>query len=503
METLSDELWDLVIAGTSIPQSLLALSLSRSGKRILHVDRHSYYGGDDAGLSLQDAENWVQELRNSNSTVYKDGSIFKAAAEATPSVTSLGPSRSYTLSLNPQIIYAKSDFLPTLVSSRIHTQLEFLAVGSWWVLRNGQLHKIPSTREDVFNDESLSMKDKRGLMKFLRYVLQEEEEGAPSSEEEDTGMSLKAAISNKFKIPVSLQSPLLALALSPVNAESMPFNQALARIRRHLRSMGYFGPGFGAVIPKYGGTSEISQVACRTQAVGGGVYLLGHGVKSLHVPLQNEEDAPAVEISLSNGTRVRSRYVAGSLDDIPSLTDSSTGQQSPSTTWRSINVVASPLSSLFPPTSEHGPSPAVAIVLIDDGLSNNPIYLQVHSEDTGECPAGQCIVYASTVSEEHAAKSRLEAAVSAFLETASATDAVLWSVSYRKSEPSPGGTPRPPSLQKPSPQVLVFGRRAHDIAFDDSVLEAVQKAWECVLDEHTAAESSFLRFEEREGEVED
>jgi len=37
-------------------------SLSRSGKKVLHVDRHSYYGGDDAGLSLQDVESWVQEL---------------------------------------------------------------------------------------------------------------------------------------------------------------------------------------------------------------------------------------------------------------------------------------------------------------------------------------------------------------------------------------------------------------------------------------------------------
>lgn len=90
METLSDEIWDVVIAGTSIPQSLLALyvplsyvesrlkltdkdpldrSLSRSGKKVLHVDRHDYYGGDDAGLSLQDVEKWVQELDNGRALI--------------------------------------------------------------------------------------------------------------------------------------------------------------------------------------------------------------------------------------------------------------------------------------------------------------------------------------------------------------------------------------------------------------------------------------------------
>ena len=264
-------------------------------------------------------------------------------------------------------------------------------MGSWWVLRDGQLHKIPSTREDVFNDESLSMKDKRGLMKFLRYVLQEEEEPT-SSTDDDTVISLKAAITTKFRIPESLQAPLLALALSSVAADSVPFDKALARIRRHMRSMGYFGQGFGAVVPKYGGNSEISQAACRAQAVGGGVYLLGQGVTA-HVSVQTGNNTTLIESTLSDGTHVRSRYLAGGLGDI-SLGDSS--QESSSHTWRSINIVASPLSSLFPATSENGPNPAVAIVLIDDSStdhSKNPIYLQVHSEDTGECPSGQCEYY--------------------------------------------------------------------------------------------------------------
>lgn len=266
------------------------------------------------------------------------------------------------------------------------------------MLRHGQLHKIPSTREDVFNDESLSMKDKRGLMKFLRYVLQEGEETATNSADDDTGMSLKAAITTKFRIPESLQAPLLALALSPVNADSIPFAEALARIRRHMRSMGYFGQGFGAVIPKYGGNSEISQVACRAQAVGGGVYLLGRGLTA-QASIQTGDDTTMIESRLSDGTDIRSRFLAGGLDDVPSLGDFSKQTESSSSTWTSINVIANALGSLFPATSEHGPNPAVAIVLIDDTGTNpsrNPIYLQVHSEDTGECPSGQCEYHPSS-----------------------------------------------------------------------------------------------------------
>lgn len=230
-------------------------------------------------------------------------------------------------------------------------------------------------------------------MKFLRYVLQEEDASTESGED-DASISLKTAMSTKFKIPESLQAPLVALALSPVAADSVSLDRALARIRRHMRSMGYFGQGFGAVIAKFGGNSEISQVACRAQAVGGGVYLLGHGLRSLDIPVQNSEneDIAIINTILSDGTQLRSRYVAGGLDDIPLAQDDSTSQETSDSTWRSVNVIADPLRSLFPPTSENGPNPAVAIVLVEDGSTNseNPVYLQIHSEDTGECPSGQC-----------------------------------------------------------------------------------------------------------------
>lgn len=82
MESLTDTKWDVIISGTGIAQSLLALcasflppipgsclltfiskrALSRSDKKILHVDQNPYYGGPDAALSLQDAEEWVTKV---------------------------------------------------------------------------------------------------------------------------------------------------------------------------------------------------------------------------------------------------------------------------------------------------------------------------------------------------------------------------------------------------------------------------------------------------------
>ena len=33
-------------------------ALSRSGKKVLHIDQNNIYGGHEAALSLQDAEAW-------------------------------------------------------------------------------------------------------------------------------------------------------------------------------------------------------------------------------------------------------------------------------------------------------------------------------------------------------------------------------------------------------------------------------------------------------------
>ena len=241
------------------------------------------------------------------------------------------------------------------------------------------------------------MRDKRILMKFLRFVLQEDSQNDPTP---DTALAetLAAALKSKYKMPAALESPILALALCPRPANATSLDTATPRIRRHMQSVGYFGAGFGAVIAKYGGNAEISQVACRAQAVGGGVYLLGHGVDAIDSPSHQEAESVdpdlLIKVELSDGTEVRSRWVVGGSDDLP-LKAASQAEMDSSlhvSTFHSINIVSRPLKHLFPATSENGPVPAAALVLVQDETDTDlaPIYLQVHSEDTGECPSGQC-----------------------------------------------------------------------------------------------------------------
>jgi RAB protein geranylgeranyltransferase component A len=362
------------------------------------VDKNDYYGGPDTAFSLREAEEWTKKVNDSNqSAKYRNAQIFIPQTADGFESKLAEQSRKYTLSLSPQLIYAQSKLLPALVSSRVHTQLEFQAVGSWWVYRGDKLQRIPSGREDVFADDTLSRKDKIALMKFLRSVVKEPEpedtEDSEGKVPEDGDRPLATLLESDFKISQSLQQPLLALSLSSLPASRTKSSYALPRIKRHMTSIGAFGPGFGSVLPKYGGNAELAQVGCRAGAVGGGVYVLGADV----VGQKSTDNPDNVKISLSNGETVTTSYVAGSMDDLSKLDwtrdQGFASNQNLAQSIHYIGIVSSPLTVLFPKTSENGPVPAGAIVLVDYNGDNGeapPIYLQVHSEDTGECPSGQC-----------------------------------------------------------------------------------------------------------------
>lgn len=256
-----------------------------------------------------------------------------------PGAPAVSSPRSYALSLSPQLIHANSTLLSQLVSSRAYRQLEFLAVGSFFILKPPPpppaagaatptppaLVRIPSTREDVFSSTALPARAKRQLMKFLKLVLssEDESEALSSSWHAYADRPLDEFLaSDKMGFDAELRTYITALmlALDPARVST---RDGLAVVRRHLTSMGLFGPGFAAVYPKWGGGSEIAQVACRAGAVGGGIYMLGTGiaaVKKSEGGTGKEEEL--VEVELSDGTVVKTKMlVRGSEEVVPAGDD--------------------------------------------------------------------------------------------------------------------------------------------------------------------------------------
>ncbi|KAG4442077.1 hypothetical protein IFR05_002471 [Cadophora sp. M221] len=481
MESLSETKWDVVISGTGLQHSLLALALSRSDKKVLHVDQNEYYGGAEAAFSLQEVDEWVEKVNRDSSKPFPNASLWKAAAEPSNEASKLSFSRAYTLTLSPQIIYTKSKLLAQLVSSKVYRQLEFQAVGNWWILDGESgptLKRLPNGREDIFQDKSIDNRAKRSLMKFLKFVVDYENQPETWQPHGDSGLA--GFLSSQFQLPPSLQTVIAALTLSLDSSDVTPVKWALSRISRHLSSLGVFGPGFGAVVPKWGGGAEISQVACRAGAVGGGVYVLGTGVKTSAADVEDAEHR--TQVHLSNGEVVTTQHLIET--SVASLPDAKLVS-------KAIAVVSSPLSSLFKSSVEGSPLAAVSVIVIppntitiESAPQSNPIYIMVHSSETGECPSGQCVLYATTLHSEHG-KKLLDSALSTYLQLSQDEAELLYTLYYEQEQVSKSSASSDPS------------DASIDLAFNDEVLEEVEAQWKTVVGE--TDEATFMRFEDREG----
>lgn len=306
----------------------------------------------------------------------------------------LAHARAYSLALAPHLLYTRSTLLSSLVSSHTHNQLEFQAVGSWFIFNTkgsttsskpATLTRVPGGREDVFQDGALDFKAKRSLMKFLRFVAASEAQ--PDTWHDDRSMIFSTFLQQRFALPPTSHAPIFALSLSNQSVEHTTVEFAVPRIARHLTSIGLFGPGFGAVLPKWGGLAEVGQVACRACAVGGGVYVLGQGIAECR-----SGDDGSLAVQLSSGDKVSAKWVAGTQQELPAAV--------PSKDWdetfisRSVSIISSPLSSMFPPTCEGGPIPAGAVAMIPPKNDRDPpVYIFAHSSESGECPVGQSTYY--------------------------------------------------------------------------------------------------------------
>ena len=307
--------------------------------------------------------------------------------------------------------------MSSLVSARVDTQLEFLAVGSWWIALPRQesndtsekqqpasfkLVRVPNGREDLLDDQSIDHKSRRALIKFLRFIgnFETQRDIWRPFESQPISNFLKS----QFNLSLDSQQPIHAISMSSMSQQDTTTGFALPRIAKHLRSIGMFGQGFGAVLPKWGGLAEVAQVGCRAGAVGGGVYVLGNGVTSVgstscEGACGKEKAKLALEIELSNGEKLISDWLVCGYDNTPQSLPSS--QKSKDTirgevTCRSISVIDSPLPSLFQSLGESAPNPVGAVVVISGEFVNaeeehsNPVHIIIHSSDTGECPTGQC-----------------------------------------------------------------------------------------------------------------
>jgi Rab GDP dissociation inhibitor len=94
-----DESYDVVICGTGLIECILSGLLSQEGKKVLHIDRNPFYGGEGASVNLTNL--W---------------GIFREGKEAPKEY---GQNRDWNIDLIPKYIMSNGKLVKILLLTRV------------------------------------------------------------------------------------------------------------------------------------------------------------------------------------------------------------------------------------------------------------------------------------------------------------------------------------------------------------------------------------------------
>ena len=284
-----------LLAAQLVTLNLLLRALSKAGYKTAHIDTNSYYGGDEATLSLEELVQWLDEAAESTHSTSRIQQISRSAH--VPS-----HSRQYSICLQPSIIPSTGAFIASLVASGVSKYSGFRLLDCVGIHDpTGRVKQVPGSKEDIFKSKEITLVEKRRLMRFLTFAASDFEDKKELDGNHD--VPFLEFLQTTFSLNEEMASVIayaLAFCVSPKGKALEKFSQivdlgvlettlpTLLRLRTFLRSTGRYGPS-PFLIGHYGGIGDIAQGFCRAAAVSGGVYILGReiaAVSSSHTVIQ-------------------------------------------------------------------------------------------------------------------------------------------------------------------------------------------------------------------------
>jgi len=228
--------------------------LSVEGKKVLHMDRNDYYGGDSASLNL--------------TQLYRKFRPDQAVPEA------LGRDRDYNIDLIPKFILASGEMSKILVHTEVTRYLEFKQIAGSYVYRDGKISKVPSTEMEAVKSPLMGIFEKRRAKKFFEFLQGWKDEDPATHQGLDLDKDTMKAVYEKFGLEPGTQDFIghaMALYLDD-DYITKPARQTCNRVVMYSASMARYGKS-PYIYPLYG-LGELPQSFARLSAIYGGTYML-------------------------------------------------------------------------------------------------------------------------------------------------------------------------------------------------------------------------------------
>ncbi|KAI9572468.1 FAD/NAD(P)-binding domain-containing protein [Boletus coccyginus] len=400
-----DNIFDVIVLGTGLSPSIATAALAKAGLKVAHIDPNAYYGADEATLALDELVQWA-ETHPTDPT-----------GEPAPyRVDYLSPNRpphqkQFSISLSPTVIPAVGPFISAIVSSGVARYGSYKLLGPAGIYRHGKFQTVPQNKETIFQDRTISLVEKRRLMRFLSFASGDFESSPELQGKEEAPFD--QFLRESFGLGEDI-SQVIMFSLASCGFSGEPTSTALHRVRSCLRSAGRYGSS-PFLVGYYGGSGEIAQGFCRATAVNGGVYILGRGITNLVVNEAQELERFSVELE-DIPDPLRSSCVLSSIACVPRHLRSRVNVVSPSsdvpeTTRYQVHAIARCIAivdgTITPPhlygTDDipvvEGQSDSFLVVFppgsLDGGSPTSSVTLLTAGAGTMSAPAETNIIYLS------------------------------------------------------------------------------------------------------------
>jgi len=244
--------------------------LSVSGKKVLHMDKNDYYGGESASLNLKQ--------------------LFEKFGAGEPK-PELGQSRDYNVDLVPKFIIANGILTKLLVHTKVTRYIDFKVVdgsfvyigpqGGFFGGSKGAIHKVPATAGEAVNSGIMGFWEKNRARKFFEFCSSYDVADNKTWQGVDVKKTSMNDVFTKFGLEPATQDFIghsLALWLDD-GYKGRPAFETMERMQIYVDSMARFGKS-PYIYPLYG-LGELPQGFARLSAIYGGTYMLNKPFKGV------------------------------------------------------------------------------------------------------------------------------------------------------------------------------------------------------------------------------
>ncbi|KAJ3364640.1 Rab GDP dissociation inhibitor alpha [Allomyces javanicus] len=256
-----NENYDVIVLGTGLTECILSGLLAGEGKRVLHMDRNEFYGGESASLNLSQ--------------------IYRKFCDGVAAPESYGRDRDYAIDLIPKFMMANGAFVRMLTHCEVTNYLEFRQIAGSYVFRDGAISKVPANEAEAVQSPLMGLFEKRRAKNFFSWIQTYDQDDDSTWQGLDITQVTMADVYKHFGLETGTQDFIghaLALHLNDDYLER-PAKETFDKIVLYSLSVLRYGKS-PYVYPLYG-LGELPQAFARRAALRGATYMLSKPVDAL------------------------------------------------------------------------------------------------------------------------------------------------------------------------------------------------------------------------------